>query len=126
MGGFESVTTDGNRVYLTAVEDAFGSEIDYAMLVKLYGPKPGGETRYSPAQCIGCEKKSIPGNPDEEHVSTSYVERQNLYENGDASVHSAHKRVLKEDREPCRIDRAVLHVVQLWTKVSDSSERRQP
>jgi IS1 family transposase len=72
------LTTDGNRVYLQAVEDAFGSEIDYAMLVKVYGAEPGGETRYSPAVCIGATKQPITGRPDPAHISTSYIERQNL------------------------------------------------
>jgi len=74
------LTTDGHRPYLEAVESAFGSEIDYAMLIKIYG-KSGDkkdETRYSPAECIGCEKRWVAGNPATELVSTSYVERQNL------------------------------------------------
>jgi IS1 family transposase len=72
------LTTDGHRVYLNAVEDAFGSDIDYAMLVKLYGNDAEAETRYSPAECIGCREIRITGHPDPKHVSTSYVERQNL------------------------------------------------
>src|SRR6266705_3195756 len=73
------LTTDGHRVYLTAVELAFGTQIDYAMLVKLYGNEPKeAETRYSPAQCIGAIATSVIGNPDRNHISTSYVERQNL------------------------------------------------
>lgn len=73
------LTTDGHRVYLQAVEGAFGNEVDYAMLVKLYGRTPtGGETRYSPAECIGCRAIAIVGEPKMEHVSTSFVERQNL------------------------------------------------
>ena len=71
------LTTDGLHAYFEAVEGAFGSEIDYAMLVKIYGATQE-ETRYSPAECIGCERKWIMGNPDPAHVSTSYVERQNL------------------------------------------------
>ena len=71
------LTTDGHRPYLGAVEDGFGSDIDYAMLVKLYG-KTQDETRYSPAECIGCTTHVITGSPDPEHISTSYVERQNL------------------------------------------------
>ena len=70
------LTSDGHRSYLNAVEDHFGIGVDYAMLVKLYGPSPEGETRYSPAECIGCESKVITGDPDP--ISTSYVERQNL------------------------------------------------
>ena len=71
------LTTDGHRAYLTAVEDAFGQNIDYAMLVKIYGPaaEPG---RYSPAECIGCKHETIKGNPDRKYISTSYAERQNL------------------------------------------------
>jgi IS1 family transposase len=73
------LTTDGHRAYLTAVEVAFGTKIDYAMLVKLYGNEPkGAETRYSPAQCIGAIRTPVTGNPDAKHISTSYVERQNL------------------------------------------------
>ncbi len=73
------LTTDGHRMYLAAVEDAFGGDIDYAMLNKIYAAQPSGpETRYSPAVCIGAEKKCIQGNPDPKHVSTSYLERQNL------------------------------------------------
>jgi IS1 family transposase len=71
------LTSDGLRVYLDAVEGAFGSEIDYAMLVKTYAASQE-ETRYSPAVCTSCERKRIMGNPDRAHISTSYVERQNL------------------------------------------------
>ncbi|MBI1953317.1 MAG: DDE-type integrase/transposase/recombinase [Candidatus Omnitrophica bacterium] len=73
------LTTDGHKAYLEAVEDAFGGEIDYAMLQKIYGTeKPEGEVRYSPAQCMGAKRAFITGKPEYEHVSTSYVERQNL------------------------------------------------
>ncbi len=73
------LTTDGHRMYLEAVESAFGSEIDYSMLVKIYGVEPKPEsTRYSPAVCIGTQTAKINGKPDLDHVSTSYVERQNL------------------------------------------------
>jgi IS1 family transposase len=75
------LTTDGFKPYLTAVEKAFGSEIDYAMLVKIYGPAPSASTqeaRYSPAQCCGSVKGAVCGNPDEKHISTSHVERANL------------------------------------------------
>src|SRR5439155_13463871 len=73
------LTTDGHRAYLYAVEDAFGCEIDYAMLQKIYGSTPETpETRYSPAVCMGARKAIISGNPEHNHVSTSYVERQNL------------------------------------------------
>jgi IS1 family transposase len=72
------LTTDGHKAYLEAVEDAFGADVDYAMLVKLYGTEPEGEKRYSPAQCIGAEAHIIQGKPDPKTISTSYVERQNL------------------------------------------------
>ncbi|HTW59080.1 MAG TPA: DDE-type integrase/transposase/recombinase [Terriglobales bacterium] len=72
------LTTDGHRVYAEAVENAFGSEIDYAMLVKIYGASNEGESRYSPATCIGCRTGVLAGNPNPKHISTSYVERQNL------------------------------------------------
>jgi hypothetical protein len=71
-------TTDGHKGYLEAVENAFGADIDYAMLQKIYGASADSETRYSPATCIGCDMKVVSGNPDPKHVSTSYVERQNL------------------------------------------------
>lgn len=72
------LTTDGHKMYLNAIEKAYGSEIDYAQLVKLYGQDLETEKRYSPASCIGAEKHIIQGNPDMKDVSTSYVERQNL------------------------------------------------
>jgi IS1 family transposase len=73
------LTTDGHRVYLNAVEKAFGSEIDYAMLVKVYGAaSQEDQRRYSPAECTGAELVHISGEPEVKHISTSYVERQNL------------------------------------------------
>jgi hypothetical protein len=72
------LTTDGHRAYLEAVEWAFGADIDYAMLIKLYGQPQDVETRYSPAECIGTQPQRIQGNPASEHISTSYAERQNL------------------------------------------------
>jgi IS1 family transposase len=71
------LTTDGLKAYLEAVEGAFGCEIDYAMLIKLYGASQD-EVRYSPADCIGTETKIVMGKPKAEHISTSYIERQNL------------------------------------------------
>jgi IS1 family transposase len=72
------LTTDGHRPYLDAVEDSFGCDIDYAMLVKLYGNDPTEQKRYSPAQCIGTRIVPIIGQPEPEYISTSYIERQNL------------------------------------------------
>jgi len=72
------LTTDGFHCYLNAVDAAFPHGIDYAMLVKLYGTDPHNETRYSPSICLDAQSKIIRGNPDREHINTSYVERQNL------------------------------------------------
>ena len=72
------LTTDGHRAYLDAVDGAFGTMIDYAILVKQYGTVPEAEKRYSPPVCLGAERTVIHGDPDPAHVSTSYVERQNL------------------------------------------------
>jgi IS1 family transposase len=75
------LTTDGFRAYLDAIDGAFGCDVDYAQLIKIYGKGTGNksdETRYSPATCIGCETRVISGTPSEKHISTSYVERQNL------------------------------------------------
>jgi len=73
------LTTDGHKVYLNAIENVFGIDIDYAMLVKVYGrPSKEEQRRYSPASCVGTETQVIRGNPDPKHINTSYVERQNL------------------------------------------------
>jgi hypothetical protein len=73
------LTTDGHRAYLTAVESAFGADVDYAMLDKIYNAPPTqGTTRYSPAECCGTRKLKVKGDPDMSQVSTSFVERQNL------------------------------------------------
>jgi IS1 family transposase len=72
------LTTDGHRVYLNAVENAFGADVDYAMLVKIYGGDSSPDTRYSPAECLGCEKQAIIGRPNPSDISTSHVERHNL------------------------------------------------
>jgi len=72
------LTSDGHRPYLEAVEEAFGAEIDYAMLVKQYGTPEGAIGRYSPGECVGSEKRRVEGRPDPDHISTSYAERQNL------------------------------------------------
>jgi len=78
LAGRVQLTTDGHRPYLEAVEGAFGADIDYAMLIKMYGPDPNEERRYSPQVCTGAETHIIQGNPETKHISTSYVERQNL------------------------------------------------
>lgn len=72
------ITSDGNRLYAEAVEGAFGADVAYAMLIKLYGKPTNPEQRYSPGEVIGIETKVVTGNPDPRHISTSFVERQNL------------------------------------------------
>ena len=78
LRGRVQLTTDGHAAYLDAVSDAFGTNIDYAQLIKLYGPVPAPAGRYSPAACIGIDKRPVSGVPDRKHVSTSFVERSNL------------------------------------------------
>jgi IS1 family transposase len=73
------LTSDGHKAYLEAVEGAFGGDVDYAQLVKIYGAAPeSGQVRYSPAECIGARKERVEGSPDPKHISTSFAERQNL------------------------------------------------
>jgi IS1 family transposase len=72
------LTSDGLNAYIGAVEDAFGDDIDFAQLVKVYGNAPGAPGRYSPPECIGSQRRRVRGRPDMDHVSTSYVECQNL------------------------------------------------
>jgi IS1 family transposase len=76
--GRVQVTTDGHKAYLEAVEAAFGMDCDYAQIQKIFGASDEPEKRYSPATCIGCDIKVVSGDPDPKHISTSYVERQNL------------------------------------------------
>jgi hypothetical protein len=78
MASRVQLTSDGHKPYLEAIEGAFGGDIDYAMLVKVYGAAPEGQRRYSPAVCTGAHKYRVEGNPYPKYVSTSYVERQNL------------------------------------------------
>lgn len=78
LAGRVQLTTDGHKAYLVAVEGAFGADIDYGMLVKMYGTPPEAEKRYSPPEIVACAKSVITGKPDSKHISTSYVERQNL------------------------------------------------
>ena len=79
LAGRIQLTSDGHKAYLEAVEGAFGGDIDYAILHKVYGNSPESmKGKYSPAECVGTEKRRIEGEPDLKHVSTSYVERSNL------------------------------------------------
>ena len=72
------LTTDGHVTYLTAVEDTFGADVDYAQLVKIYGSDPEPEKRYSPAKCNGVNHRTVTGHPESSKISTSFIERQNL------------------------------------------------
>jgi IS1 family transposase len=78
LANLVQLTSDGHRPYLYAVEAAFADQVDYAMLVKIYGADPQAETRYSPAKCIGAERQPKIGKPEYKHISTSYAERSNL------------------------------------------------
>ncbi len=78
LGNRVQLTTDGHHAYLDAVEAAFAGDIDYAMLVKMYGTPPEGERRYTPPVCLSAESRIVRGNPDRDHINTSYVERANL------------------------------------------------
>ncbi len=79
LAGRVQLTTDGHKAYLDAVEGAFGIDVDYAQLIKIYGASPESmKGRYSPADCTGIRKERVTGSPEKAHVSTSYVERQNL------------------------------------------------
>lgn len=76
--GNPQITTDAHKPYLKAVEEAFGGDANYATMHKVYGYTEAPDSRYSPATCIGCDMKTVSGIPDPKHVSTSFVERQNL------------------------------------------------
>ncbi|MBZ0254099.1 MAG: IS1 family transposase [Candidatus Methylomirabilis sp.] len=78
LAGRVQLTSDGHKPYLAAVEESFGDDIDYAVLAKYYGQAAEGQRRYSPPVCLGTAKGTVTGCPDAAHVSTSYVERQNL------------------------------------------------
>jgi IS1 family transposase len=72
------LTSDGLKMYVKAVDKAFAGDVDYAMLIKIYGIAEGAEKRYSPAVCLGCESHTVTGSPDPKHINTSYIERHNL------------------------------------------------
>lgn len=78
LNGRVQFTSDGHKPYLDTVEEAFGSEVDHAMLVKINADAPERQKRHSPAECVGCKRHVVTGSPDPEHISTSYVERLNL------------------------------------------------
>jgi hypothetical protein len=93
LAGRVQLTSDGHKAYLEAIEGAFGADVDYAQLVKLYGStSESAKGRYSPAECIGARKQRIEGNPDMKHVSTSFAERSNLsFGHGDEPARGSHR-----------------------------------
>ncbi|MDE2227620.1 MAG: IS1 family transposase [Alphaproteobacteria bacterium] len=78
LAGRVQITSDGHRPYLQAIDDAFGIDVDYAMLEKIYAAPIEGQTRYSPPVCVGAKRREITGKPDPAHISTSFAERSNL------------------------------------------------
>jgi hypothetical protein len=108
------ITADEHRPYLQAIEDEFGDDVDFAQLQKIYGAPRENETCYSPAVCIGCEMKTVAGNPDPKHVSRSYVERQNLVgPHLHAALHAVVERIQPQSRESCGCDCPQLFRLQL-------------
>lgn len=116
------LTSDARKPYLQAVEEFLGTDIAYAMLVKIYGTPEGTIGRYSPGECVGAEKRRVEGRPDPAHISTSFAERQNLsMAHGRASLHAADECVLQEGGEPRPFGRDLLHALQLRSHASDVS-----
>jgi IS1 family transposase len=104
------ITTDGHKAYLESIEGAFGGDVDYAQLVKLYGVAPEAmKGKYSPAECIGARKDRIEGNPDPAHVSTSYAERSNL------TMRMHNRRFTRLTNAFSKKFESHVHMVAIWT-----------
>ncbi len=104
------LTTDGHKAYLEAVEGAFGGDVDYAVLHKVYGASSeSAKGRYSPAECVGTEKKRIEGDPDIKHVSTSYIERNNL------TMRMHNRRFTRLTNAFSKKFESHVHMVAIWT-----------
>ena len=117
------LTSDGLRLYVDSVEEAFGADIDFAQLIKLYGATQETETRYSPAQCHGTISKPITGHPDPKHVSTSYVERQNLTMRIEyALFYTVDERLLEEAPKSHTPRLALLHALQFLPGAQDVAD----
>jgi hypothetical protein len=123
------LTSDGLKAYLDAVEEAFGDDVDYAVLQKLYGTPPEAEKRYSPAQCIGAKRELVTGNPDPKHISTSYIEPQNLTMRMAMSRFTRSTDAFsKKAGKPRGCNRAALHatISCASTRRSESRQRWRP
>ena len=104
------LTTDGHKAYLEAVEGAFGGDVDYAVLHKVYGSSPeSSKGKYSPAECIGTQKHRIEGEPDVKHVSTSYIERSNL------TMRMHNRRFTRLTNAFSKKFESHVHMVAIWT-----------
>ncbi len=104
------LTTDGHKAYLQAVEGAFGGDVDYAVLHKVYGNSPENfKGKYSPAECIGTQKHRIEGEPDAKHVSTSYIERNNL------TMRMHNRRFTRLTNAFSKKFESHVHMVAIWT-----------
>jgi IS1 family transposase len=96
LSGRVQLTTDGNRLYINAIDNAFQGNVDYAMLIKIYGNE-SEERTYSPQKCLGADKVHVDGNPEWEMISTSYAERQNLlYQDAKQKIYETHECLFKE------------------------------
>jgi IS1 family transposase len=104
------LTTDGHKAYLEAVEGAFGGDVDYAVLQKVYGTSPESmKGKYSPAECIGTQKHRVEGDPDPKHVSTSYIERNNL------TMRMHNRRFTRLTNAFSKKFESHVHMVAIWT-----------
>jgi IS1 family transposase len=104
------LTTDGHKAYLQAVEGAFGDDVDYAILHKVYGNTPeSAKGKYSPAECIGTQKHRITGEPDIKHVSTSFIERSNL------TMRMHNRRFTRLTNAFSKKFESHVHMVAIWT-----------
>ena len=116
------ITTDGRKAYIDAVAVTFNEDVDYAMLIKLYGASPEGEKRYSAAECIGIKKKPILGDPDYKHISTSYAERQKPdYAHEHAPLHTPNERIFQKGRKPHSRTFHLFYALQFRTHPSDAT-----